>query len=111
MRSVACLETTLLIFSRGRTVTNLSAGYSIVLNLDNSPAPIAGIDADWLIESPALNGKIVKLPRFDNLWIQEASATLMDNKKLGILGALQYQMTGQCKSLEYDNSAVEFNFP
>lgn len=90
---------------------NLSQGYANVLRLNNSPTPISGIDAVWLIESPVLNGQIVKLPKYDELWIQDASATLMDGKKLGILGALQYQMTGQCKSQEYDDSTVSFTFP
>lgn len=106
-----CLEINLLIITCNRTMENLSQGYANVLRLSNSPTPISGIDAVWLIESPVLNGQIVKLPKYDELWIQEASATLMDGKKLGILGALQYQMTGQCKSQEYGDSTVSFTFP
>lgn len=68
---------------------------------------IIGTDAIWVFEAPMLGSTTPTYPRFDSAWITEASATLEDGSKLGIIGATQWGVAGQCRSWEYDDTAVE----
>jgi hypothetical protein len=68
---------------------------------------LIGTEAVWVTEAPVLNGFQSWYPRYDTIWITEAAATRADGSKIGIMGATQWQVRGQCKSWEYDDTAVE----
>jgi len=87
-------------------ITNFSKASSRIVNFSHG-TEIVGIDAIWVFEASILGNGAPMYPRFDSTWITEAAATLQDGSKLGIIGATQWGVRGQCRSWEYDNTSVE----
>jgi len=85
-----------------RTISNVSQGYSYSITVSGAGA-LGQVDADWVLERPVYGSGLAGFADFTDVWFQEAYATRASGS-LGILGALQYQITGTCASAEYDNS-------
>ncbi|KAK0639893.1 concanavalin A-like lectin/glucanase domain-containing protein [Cercophora newfieldiana] len=88
-------------------LTNFSKQTAITIILYNG-TELVGTEAIWMVEAPYLANNYQPIyPRFDTIWITEANATLQNGSKLGIMGSVQSQVPNQCRSWEYDDTAVE----
>ncbi|KAK5653281.1 hypothetical protein OQA88_9180 [Cercophora sp. LCS_1] len=67
---------------------------------------IGGIDADWIAETPQYFGQLLDMPKFDEVTFRNARATRLDNSNLGVLGAIQKVIPGQCSSVETGDSSL-----
>ncbi|KAK0622433.1 concanavalin A-like lectin/glucanase domain-containing protein, partial [Immersiella caudata] len=86
-------------------IANFSKQRSLTFKLKNGNE-IIGSEAIWVAEAPVLNGFQAIYPRYDSIWFQQAAATREDGSNLGVLGATQWQVRGQCRSWEYDDATL-----
>ena len=62
------------------------------------------VDAEWVVERPYYGSSLSGFAAFTDVWFQGAYATKVSGSNLGILGATQLQIPGNCQSLEYDDA-------
>lgn len=90
------------------TIANQSKGMQRSIAAFNGSALI-GVEPAWIVQTPVINGGKSWFPQYDGMWMTEASCTLNDNTNLGIMGSTQWQVEGQCKSIEFNNTVVEMD--
>lgn len=95
--------------SRHRTVTNLSKGFRVDIEIKRGPK-LCRIDSEWLIEQFYDNeGPQVSLGKFDDIWFMDATSTTERGKNIGIDGAAMVYLQNDkeevvCKAERYDDS-------
>jgi len=61
------------------------------------------IDADFVVEVPGYGDRLAGTPHFTPVFFQESWAKVSDRGRVGIEGAVQYQMSDRCESVEFNN--------
>ncbi|KAK3393297.1 peptidase A4 family-domain-containing protein [Podospora didyma] len=89
-------------------ISNVQRGYMMVLTITNGPK-LCREDAEWIVEDFYDAKGQVAFASFSDVWFQEAQATTVNGKKIGIDGAAMVHLQDPdgdvvCTPWKYDNS-------